>query len=177
MATISNGTWKIDPSHSEVAFSVRHLVSKVRGKFEEFSGEIVVADDAANARATAEINMASINTGTQQRDDHLRSSDFFAAEESPTMTFASTGIKGSGDEYIVTGDLTIRGVTKPVEIEVEVTGEGPDPWGGTRAGFEGTTSIRRGEFGIDFNIPVEGDRVMIGDKISIFLSVEAVLEA
>lgn len=177
MADITAGTWKIDPTHSEVAFTVRHLMSKVRGKFEEFEGEIVTTENGVDSSATAKIALSSVNTGTEDRDNHLRSSDFFSVENHPVMTFSSTGVRDKGDTYVVLGDLTIKDVTKPVELEVEVLGEGGDPWGGTRLGLEATSEISRKEFGIDFNIPVSGDKVMIGDRISIHLTAEAVLQA
>ncbi|HLR84380.1 MAG TPA: YceI family protein [Nocardioidaceae bacterium] len=177
MAQFTAGTWKIDPTHSEIGFSVRHLMSKVRGKFEEFEGEIVTDESGLGSIASATIQLSSVNTGTEDRDNHLRSSDFFSVEETPVMTFRSTGVRDKGDCYVALGDLTIRGVTKPVELEVDVLGEGGDPWGGTRMGLEATTEISRKEFGIDFNIPVSGDKVMIGDKVAIQLNVQAVLEA
>ena len=177
MAEYTAGTWKIDPSHTEIGFTVRHLMSKVRGKFEKFDGEIVTDGSGLGSIANATIDLSSVNTGTEDRDNHLRSSDFFSVEDNPEMTFRSTGIRDKGDKYVAFGDLTIRGVTKPVELDVEVLGEGGDPWGGKRIGLEATTEISRKEFGIDFNIPVAGEKMMIGDKVSIHLTVEAVLEA
>lgn len=177
MADITTGTWKIDPAHSEVAFTVRHLMSKVRGKFEEFEGEIVTGESDVDSSATARIVLSSVTTGTADRDNHLRSSDFFSVEEHPVMTFSSTGLREKGDHYVAMGDLTIKDVTKPVELEVEVLGEGGDPWGGTRIGLEATTEVSRKEFGIDFNIPVSGDKLMIGDRVGIQLTVEAVLQS
>ena len=174
MAQFTAGTWQIDPSHSEVGFTVRHLMSKVRGKFEEFEGQLVTDESGAGSVANAKIQLSSVNTGTEDRDNHLRSSDFFSVDETPVMTFQSTGVRDKGDSFVAQGDLTIRGVTKPVELDVEVLGEGPDPWGGKRIGLEATTEISRKEFGIDFNIPVSGDKVMIGDKVTIHLTVEAV---
>jgi polyisoprenoid-binding protein YceI len=170
------GTWVIDPSHSEIGFTVRHLMSKVRGKFEQFEGQIVVADEPTSSVATATIQLASINTGNQQRDDHLRSGDFFAADQTPLMTFASTGVKVDDEDITAIGDLTIKGVTHPVELEVEFLGTGTDPWGGTRVGFEASTVISRKEWGIDFNIPLEGGKVLIGDKITVQLNLELVLQ-
>jgi polyisoprenoid-binding protein YceI len=173
---LTAGTWVIDPSHSEIGFTVRHLMSKVRGKFERFEGVVVVGDDPAQSVATATVELDSINTGTQQRDDHLRSGDFFGSDVTPHMTFTSTGVKVDGDEIKATGDLTIKNVTHPVELDVEFLGAGNDPWGGTRAGFEASTVISRKEWGIDFNIPLDGGKVMIGDKITVHLNVEAVLQ-
>jgi polyisoprenoid-binding protein YceI len=176
--SVTTGTWAIDPSHTEIGFTVRHLVSKVRGKFETFEGSIVASDDITASTVNVSIDLASVNTGTADRDAHLRSGDFFNAEENPKMTFVSTGIVDKGDnEFVVTGDLTIKGVTKSVDLATEFLGEGADPWGGTRVGVEATTEISRKEFGIDFNIPLEGDKVVIGDKISIHIVAEAVLQA
>ena len=174
---ITTGTWALDPTHTEIGFTVRHIMSKVRGKFETFEGTLVTADDVTNSRVDVSVDLNSINTGTVDRDNHLRSSDFFEVENHPTMTFASTGVveKAPG-ELVVQGDLTIKGVTKPLELAVEVLGEGGDPWGGTRVGVEATGLISRKEFGIDFNIPLEGDKVMIGDKITIAITAEAVLQ-
>jgi polyisoprenoid-binding protein YceI len=137
----------------------------------------VTADDVTDSRVDVSVDLNSINTGTVDRDNHLRSSDFFEVENHPTMTFASTGVveKAPG-ELVVQGDLTIKGVTKPLELEVEVLGEGSDPWGGTRIGVEATGLISRKEFGIDFNIPLEGGKVVIGDKVSIVINAEAVLQ-
>ena len=174
---ISTGTWTLDPTHTEIGFTVRHLMSKVRGKFETFEGTVTTRDDIADSRVDVSVDLSSINTGTVDRDNHLRSSDFFEVETHPTMKFESTGIveKAPG-QLFVQGDLTIKGVTKPLELAVEILGEGGDPWGGTRIGVEATAQLSRKEFGIDFNIPVQGDKVMIGDKISIFINAEAVLQ-
>lgn len=176
---VTTGTWTLDPSHTEIGFTVRHLMSKVRGKFETFEGTIVSNEDITASTVNVSIDLASVNTGTADRDAHLRSGDFFNAEENPKMTFVSTGIAQKSDsDYVVTGDLTIKGVTKSVELATELLGEGADPWGGTRVGLEATTQISRKEFGIDFNIPVEGaDKLMIGDKITINIVAEAVLQA
>ncbi|KRC66617.1 polyisoprenoid-binding protein [Aeromicrobium sp. Root236] len=175
---VSTGTWTIDPSHTEIGFSVRHLVSKVRGKFEGFEGTIVTKDDITASSVNVTVDLNTINTGTADRDNHLRSADFFEVESHPTMTFVSTNIIQKSDtDFVVVGDLTIKGVTKPVELATEFLGEGGDPWGGTRVGIEATAEISRKEFGIDFNIPLEGGKVMVGDKISIHINAEAVLQA
>jgi polyisoprenoid-binding protein YceI len=170
------GTWQVDPTHTDIGFTVRHLISKVRGTFEEFEGEIVIAENPLESEASATVQLNSINTGTAQRDDHLRSSDFFEVEQHPVMRFRSTGLRAEGDSYVVTGDLTVKNVTREIELEVDFLGVGPDPWGGTRAGFEATGKISRKEFGVDFNIPLEGDKFVIGDQVSIHLQVEAVLQ-
>lgn len=170
------GTWQIDPSHTHIGFTVRHLISKVRGTFEEFEGEIVIAENPSESEANATIQLNSITTGTAQRDDHLRSSDFFEVDQNPVMSFRTTGVRADGDSYVVTGDLTIKDVTRSVDLDVEFLGVGPDPWGGTRAGFEATAKLNRKDFGITYNIPLEGGKVVIGDQVSIHLQVEAVLQ-
>ena len=172
-ADIPTGTWSIDPSHSEVGFTARHLMSKVRGRFEKFEGTIVTGDAPT---ATASIDLHSINTHEENRDTHLRSADFFDVEQNGPMTFTATAVEGGGNGLLVTGDLSIKGVTRPVTLDVEVLGSQGDPWGGTRVGFEGSTTISRKDFGIDFNIPLDGGRLMIGDKIDITINVEAVLQ-
>lgn len=175
---VSTGTWTIDASHTEIGFSVRHLVSKVRGKFETFEGTIVTHEDLTASTVNVTVDLNSINTGTADRDNHLRSADFFEVEAHPKMTFVSTGIVQKSDtDFVVRGDLTIKGVTKPVELATEFLGEGGDPWGGTRVGIEATAEISRKEFGIDFNIPLEGGKVMVGDKVSIHINAEAVLSS
>jgi polyisoprenoid-binding protein YceI len=174
------GTWAIDPVHSEVGFTARHFgVSKVRGRFNKFEGTIVTAEDPLASTVNATIDVASIDTNQEQRDAHIRSADFFHAEEHPTMTFASTGIKADGDEYVLEGDLTIRGTTKPVALELELNGFGPDPYGGTRVGFTATTEINRNDFGVSFNGPIPGvpGGVIVSDKIHITLEIEGVLQA
>lgn len=172
------GTWTIDPTHTEVGFTVRHLMSKVRGKFETVEGTLVTAEDITASTVSVTVDLSSINTGTADRDNHLRSGDFFDVESHPQMTFVSTGVVQKSDtDFAIAGDLTIRGTTKPVELAVEFLGEGKDPWGGTRVGIEATGVISRKDFGITFNIPVEGEKVMIGDKITLQISAEAVLQA
>lgn len=177
-AAVTTGTWTLDPTHTEIGFTVRHLMSKVRGTFETFEGTVVTTDDVNDSQVTVSVDLSSINTGTADRDNHLRSSDFFGVDSNPTMTFASTGIlEKQATTFIVTGDLTVKDITKAIELEVELLGEGGDPWGGTRFGVEATAQISRREFGIDFNIPFDGDKVMIGDKVSIVINAQAVLQA
>ena len=174
---IPAGTWTIDPSHSEVGFSVRHLmVAKVKGTFEAFEGTITIAEDALQSSVTAEVDLASINTRDEQRDGHLKTADFFEVENHPKLTFTSTSVAPKGSDFEVTGDLTIKGTTKPVVLELEFNGVHPDPWGGTRAGFSAETEISRKEFGVDFEIPMDGGGVVVGDKIKVVLEVEAVLQ-
>lgn len=174
---VQPGTWSIDPTHSEVTFSVRHLmVSRVRGSFPVFSGTVITADDPAEARVEAEIDVASVDTRDQRRDNHLRSADFFDVEHFPTMTFRSTAVRPRGEGYTVEGELTLHGVTRPVSLEMELNGVHGDPWGGTRAGFSATTEINRRDFGIDIAMPIEGGGVVVGDRVSVSLEIQAVLQ-
>jgi polyisoprenoid-binding protein YceI len=168
-------TWTIDPVHSEVGFSVRHMmVSKVRGRFNTFSGELVTAEDPTKSSVTAEIDLKSINTGNEQRDGHIQSADFFEVETYPTMTYKSTGIRIEDGEYILDGDLTLKGVTKNVPLRLELNGFGPDPYGGTRAGFTATGVIDRRDFNVSFNAPLANGGVVVSDKVSLHLEIEAV---
>jgi polyisoprenoid-binding protein YceI len=170
------GTWDIDPVHSEVSFTVRHMmVSKVRGRFGSFSAEIVTAPRFTDSTVTATVDASSVDTGTAQRDGHLRSADFFAVETHPTWTFRSTGIREDGDDYALDGELTIKGVTRPVSFALEVNGFGPDGYGGTRAGFSARTTINRNDFGVDIAMPLDGGGVVVSDKVQLALEIEAVL--
>jgi len=170
------GTWDIDPAHSTVGFSVRHMmVSKVRGYFRDFSGEIVTAEDPAQSSVTARINMDSIDTRQEQRDAHIRSADFFDVGNHTEMTFRSTGVRADGADWIVDGELTLKGNTKPVSLALELNGFGPDAYGGTRAGFSARTEISRSAFGVDIQMPMDGGGVVVGDKINVELEIEAVL--
>ncbi|HEU5271000.1 MAG TPA: YceI family protein [Jatrophihabitans sp.] len=171
------GTWQIDPTHSDVSFSVRHMmVSKVKGRFGTFSGTIVTAENPLESSVTAEIDAASIDTNQAQRDNHIRSADFFEVAKYPTITFTSTSVEPKGDDFLVHGDLTIKGNTRSVPLKLELNGFGPDAYGGTRAGFTATTEISRKEFGVDIDMPMDGGGVVVGDKITITLEIEAVLQ-
>jgi len=171
------GTWEIDATHSDVSFSVRHMmVSKVKGRFGAFSGSIVTAANPTESTVTAEIDATSIDTNQAQRDAHIKSADFFEVEKYPTITFTSTSVEPAGDDYVVHGDLTIKGRTKNVPLKLELNGFGPDAFGGTRAGFTATTEISRQEFGVDIAMPMDGGGVVVGDKITITLEIEAVLQ-
>ncbi len=173
---IPAGTWQLDPAHSSVTFSVRHMmVSKVRGRFDSFSAEIVTADDARQSSVTATVDMASVDTHDAKRDDHLRTSDFFDIANHPTMTFRSTSIECDGDGVRVAGELTIRGVTRPVTFGVDVGGVASDPWGNTKAGFTAAASISRKDFGLEYNAALETGGVLIGDKVDIDLDIEVAL--
>ncbi|MBC8093632.1 MAG: YceI family protein [Pseudonocardia sp.] len=170
------GTWDIDPVHSDVSFTVRHMmVSKVRGRFAGFTGEIVTGADVTASSVRAEIDATSIDTGNEQRDGHVRSADFFDVENHPKWTFASTAVRADGDDLVVDGELTIKGITKAVPLTLEVNGFGPDAFGGTRAGFSGSTTISRNEFGVDIALPMDGGGVVVSDKVQISLEIEGVL--
>ncbi len=172
------GTWQIDAVHSDVSFSVRHMmVSKVKGRFGSFSGTLVTAENPLESSVTATIDATSIDTNQEQRDAHIKSADFFEVEKYPTIDFASTGVEADGGDYILHGNLTIKGNTKPVDLKLELGGFGPDAYGGTRAGFTATTEISRKEFGVDIQVPMDGGGVVVGDKITITLEIEAVLDA
>jgi polyisoprenoid-binding protein YceI len=153
------------------------MVSKVRGKFTKFSGELVTADDVLASSVSADIDLASIETGAEQRDGHLRSPDFFDTENHPLMTYRSTGIRYDGDDFIVDGELTLKGVTRSVPLKLEVNGFGPDAYGGTRAGFSATAEINRQDFGVNWNAAMEHGGVVVSDKVTINLEIEAVLQA
>ena len=170
------GTYMLDPGHSDVAFTVRHMmVSKVRGHFTRFQGELALAPDPLASSVTATIELSSIDTNNPQRDDDLRSANFFQIDQYPTMTFRSVGIRHGEDGFDVNGELTLHGVTRPVTLALDVNGFTRDPYGGTRAGFSATTELNRGDFGITTNIPMDGGGVVIGDRIQVFLEIEAVL--
>jgi polyisoprenoid-binding protein YceI len=173
------GTWAIDPVHSEVSFVVRHMaVSKVRGRFDKFEGTIVTGEDPLASSVNATIDATSISTGQEQRDAHIRSADFFHIDEHPTFTFTSTGVKPDGDDFLLDGDMTIRGATKPVTFKLELGGFGPDAFGGTRAGFSAITEINRHDFGVSFNGPIPGvpGGLIVSDKVTIHLEIEGVLQ-
>jgi polyisoprenoid-binding protein YceI len=170
------GTWTIDPVHSEVGFAARHMmVSKVRGRFTKFSGEIVTGADPQTSSVTAEIDLSSITTGNEQRDEHIKSADFFEVETYPTMSYRSTGIRVEDGEYVLDGELSLKGVTKNVPLTLELNGFGPDPFGGTRAGFTATGELNRRDFGVNFNAALQNGGMVVSDKITLHLEIEAVL--
>lgn len=172
------GRWTIDPVHSQVGFAVRHLMSKVRGTFDEFSGQIVTTADPADSTVTAVIELSSVNTGLAMRDHHLQSGDWFDIEQTPKMTFASTAIRQDGDRWVLAGDLTIKGITKGVELEIDYLGIDPTgTQGESRIGFEAKTAISRKEFGVSFGLPTDGSKIIIGDQVEITLEIQAFLEA
>ncbi|BBZ32268.1 YceI family protein [Mycolicibacterium confluentis] len=174
---LATGTWAIDPVHSTVGFAVRHLmVSKVRGTFGSFSGAITVAEDGTPS-VSAEIEVASVNTGNEQRDAHLKAADFFDVEQYPTATFRSTSVEAKGDEYVVNGDFTLHGVTKPVSLALEFNGVNPGMGHGEVAGFEASVVLNRRDFGISFDAPLETGGAVVGDKVTITLEIEALKQA
>lgn len=169
------GTWVIDPSHSRLGFEARHaVVTKVRGHFGDFEGTIVVGDDLAGSSAKVSAKLDSIDTGSADRDGHLKSADFFDVENTNELKFESTGIKADGDDFIVTGNLTIKGVTNSVELELEATGTATDPFGNVRAGFEGKGELSRKDFGLTWNVALEAGGVLVSDKIKLQLDISAI---
>jgi polyisoprenoid-binding protein YceI len=172
---LTAGTWNIDPTHSEVTFTIRHLMTKVRGSFTEFSGSVEIAEDVLASTATAEIKLASIDTRNADRDNHVRSADILDIENHPSMTFQTKGVRIEGGTNLLDGELTIKGISHPITLEVEFNGVGEDPWGGTRAGFSATGSINRKEYGIEFNVPLPGgQKALLGDKVDLQLEIQAV---
>lgn len=174
---LTAGTWAIDPTHSTVGFTVRHLVvSKVRGRFQNFSGTVTVAADGTPS-VDAEIDVTSITTDNEQRDGHLKTADFFEVEKFPTATFKSTSVKADGGDFVVTGDFTLHGVTKSIDLKLEFNGVNPGMGNGPVAGFEASTTINRKDFGISIDMPLEGGGAVVGDKIALNLDIEAGLQA
>ena len=173
---ITPGSYTIDPSHSEVGFVARHaMVTKVRGSFRDLAGEIVVADDFSASSARATMQVASIDSGNSDRDGHLRSADFFDAETHPEITFVSTGVRDvSGDEFVLVGELTIKGVTRTVELAAEYEGSAQDPFGNTRIGFTASTEVDREEWGLTWNAGLETGGVLVSKKIVLNLEVSAI---
>ncbi|MGE2716972.1 YceI family protein [Mycolicibacterium litorale] len=174
---LSAGTWAIDPVHSTIGFTVRHLmVSKVRGTFDDFSGAITVAEDGT-ASVTAEINVASLNTRNEQRDAHLRAADFFDVDNHPVATFTSTGVRTEGNRYALDGEFTLKGRTNPITLDLEFAGTNPGMGHGEVAGFEATVVLNRKDYGIDFDAPLETGGAVVGDKVTITLEIEALKQA
>lgn len=171
------GTWTIDPAHTTVSFVVRHLMSRVRGAFSEVSGQITTRPDPSGSTAAATIAVSSVRTGNEMRDNHLRSADFFEAERYPVISFASTGLRPADGSWLMSGELTIRDVTRPVDLEVEFLGTDPTGLQGEpRIGFSARGTISRRDFGITFGLAADS-KIVVGDKVDITLDVEAVLNA
>jgi polyisoprenoid-binding protein YceI len=176
MTALTTGTWNLDASHSEIGFSVRHAgISKVRGSFTEFDATLTTGETLADSSVDATVQIASVNTKDANRDGHLKSEDFFNAEQFPTMTFKSTSVKGDAGDFVLVGDLTIRGVSKEVEFAAELGGEAVDAFGATRVGFFASTTISRKEFGITWNAALEAGGVLVSDKVKIEIDASFVL--
>ena len=173
---LPTGTWDIDPSHSSIEFSVRHLmISKVKGSFKTFSGSVTVPEDPFQASLHVTIDPNSIDTRDANRDNHLRGGDFFEVEKYPVAEYVSRSVRPAGDGFVVEGDLTLHGVTRPVALDLDFNGTGGDPWGNTRAGFTASTEVNRRDFGIDITMPMETGGVVVGDKVKLTIEVELVL--
>lgn len=180
MATqeLKPGTWTIDAAHTVIGFSVRHMmVSKVRGRFDKFEATLTVPEDATQSSVVATIDAGSINTDNADRDNHIRSADFFSVEEHPQITFRSTGVVAKGEDFVLQGELSIKGRSKPVELTLEFNGSTVDPYGLDRAGFAASTQISRKEFGVDIEMPMDGGGVVVGDKITIDIDAEFTRQA
>ncbi len=166
-------TWQIDTTHSTLSFKIRHMLSKTGGQFTDWSGTIEAGDDLTKGSVNIEIQAASIDTRDEKRDEHLRSADFFDVETYPTLTFESTKVEMDGDNYVLHGNLTMHGVTQPVEIPFEFHGTATDPWGNTKAGFSGTVTIDRKDFGIVWNQNLDQGGVVLGDDVEIQIDIAA----
>ncbi|MGB3486170.1 MAG: YceI family protein [Mycobacterium sp.] len=174
---LSTGTWAIDPVHSSISFSIRHLVvSKARGSFGNFSGAITIAEDGTPSVA-AEIDVASVYTGNEQREAHIKGADFFDVEKFPTATFRSTGVQAKGADYVLDGEFTLKGITKPISLALEFNGVNPGMGHGEVAGFEATVVLNRKDFGIEIDMPLETGGAVLGDKVTISLAIEALKQA
>ena len=175
---LTTGTYVIDSSHSTASFTVRHAgIAKVRGTIAITSGTVVVGEDLESTSVGAELDAASVNTGDANRDAHLKSADFWNAEEKPVWSFSSTSIKPDGGDYIITGELTINGVTRTVDLATEFAGTATDPFGNARAGFESSLEISRKDFDLTWNAALETGGVLVGDKVKIELDVSAIKQA
>ncbi|WP_402462186.1 YceI family protein [Isoptericola aurantiacus] len=174
---LTTGTYVIDAAHSTASFSVRHAgISKVRGTIGITSGTIAVGEDLESSSVTAELDAAAVSTGDENRDGHLKSADFWHAEEKPVWSFASKGISVDGDAYVITGDLTINGVTNTVDLPTEFAGTATDPFGNPRAGFESELEINRKDYGLTWNAALETGGILVGEKVKIALDISAIAQ-
>lgn len=172
------GTWSLDPTHTTITYEVRHMmISKVRGSFGSASGTITVADDPTKSQLEVTIDTASIESGTEDRDNHLRSPDFFDVENHPQMTYRSTGVELTDGGYRLNGDLIIKDISRPVTLDFEFTGGIVDPYGNSRVAFSASTEVDREDWGLTWNMPLEAGGVLVGKKIKISIDAEAVLSA
>jgi polyisoprenoid-binding protein YceI len=172
---LTPGTWNVDASHSRVGFVARHLmVSKVRGNFGTFDGTLTIAEDPLASKVEASAETASITTGDETRDGHVKSADFFDVEKFPNLSLVSTGIDKKGDDYVLHTEVTIKDITKPVDFDLEFDGVNGDPWGGTRAGFTAEADVNRKDWGLTWNVALESGGVLLSDKIKLQLEIEAV---
>jgi polyisoprenoid-binding protein YceI len=172
---IEPGTWTIDPSHSSVGFVARHLmVTKVRGTFGDIDGTITIADDPFQSSVRATVDAASVNSGDQKRDAHLRSADFFDVENYPTIEFASKRVEERAEGFALIGDLTVHGVTREVTWDLDFDGTVQDPWGSTRAGFSATTEVNRKDWGLEWNVALEAGGLLVSDKVRLNIEIDAV---
>jgi len=175
LADLTPGIWTVDPTHSTVGFTARHLmITKVHGHFTDFDGVVTIAQDPLESSVTANVRLASVDTGNADRDGHLRTADFFDVENHPEMTLRSTGIVERGNTDILTADLTIAGQTHPVEFALEFDGVTTDPFGSTKAGFAATADINRSDWGLSFNMALDTGGVLVSDKITIGLDIQLV---
>ena len=178
IAKLTPGTWTVDPSHTNVGFTVRHLmVSKVRGRFGAFTGVVTIAENPLESTVEATVDTTSITTNDEARDQHLRSADFFEVEKYPNMTLRSSGVERRGSDFVLHADLTIRGITRQVELDLEFDGVENDPWGGIRAGFTASAEISRKDFGLEWNAALETGGVVVGDKVKILIEAELIKDA
>jgi polyisoprenoid-binding protein YceI len=174
---LSAGTWAIDPIHSSINFSVRHLmVGKIHGRFDQFSGAITIRDDGSPS-VSAEVDVNSIDTGNEQREAHIKAPDFFDVGQFPTATFVSTAVRADGDDYVLDGDFTLKGVTKPVTMALVFNGVNPGMGRGEVAGFDASVVLSRKDFGVGAELPLDGGGTMVGDKVTITLALEALKQA
>ena len=173
------GTWAVDPTHSSVEFSVKHLgIATVKGVFREFAGTLEIGEDVAASRASGTVQVASVDTNEAQRDEHLRSPDFFDVATYPELTFASTAIRPvDEDVFEIDGELTLHGVTKPMTLTAEVQGFEQDPWGNQRVGLEVTGQLKRSDYGMTFNQALGSGNVLVSDMVKLSLDISAVKQA
>lgn len=179
VSAIPTGTWTVDPGHSTVGFAVKHMgIATVRGEFTEFEGALEIGEDLASAKAYGTVKAESVDTNEAQRDEHLRSADFFDAAEYPELRFVSTKIEAlDEDEYRITGNLTIHGVTNEIVLHAEAQGTDVDPWGNERVGLEVTGQLSRGDYGMKFNQALGSGNVLVADKVKLSLDISAVKQS